>query len=271
MYTYLIYLHEWMNFLWNTTNTSSNRPSRFWIFFYTQYRPCTNKDVIVSRRYAFIITVAWPDKSRYFLENIPTCSVVPTYSILGRYVTVILKLYNARNYKRKYRFFIVLPSTPVVYRQNDRLQTLLLSFFYHSCIIISAQHANVVQSSKMHFFFKTVLSSSIYNMFYIPLIPNLNIFLARYSYHCFSISSSEWNMRTTPTVMILYYYRDDRQIALNVSILNYNILYYIHLYRLAIRFLVVQSRYIVSFNYSYITFQTPRFQILHIIQIYFFT
>jgi len=78
--------------------------------------------------------------------------------------------------------------------------------------------------------------------------------------------------RTTPTVMILlYYYRDDRQIALNVSILYNNILYYVHLYRLAIRFLVVQPRYIVSFNYSYITFQTPRFQRLHIIQIYIFT
>jgi len=34
--------------------------------------------------------------------------------------------------------------------------------------------------------------------------------------------------RTTPTVMILYYYRDDRQIALNVSILYYNILYYVY-------------------------------------------
>lgn len=33
---------------------------------------------------------------------------------------------------------------------------------------------------------------------------------------------------TTPTVMTLYYYRDNRQIALKVSILHHNILCYVY-------------------------------------------
>jgi len=50
-------------------------------FYYTQYRPCTNKHVIVSRRYAFIIPVAWPDKSRYLRENIPILAVQYLYIV----------------------------------------------------------------------------------------------------------------------------------------------------------------------------------------------